>query len=234
MERLDILFRSIIAFAVLLLSTRLMGRKQLSQITFFDYIVGITIGSIAASMAVDESIPLADGVIALVVWCALPIIIGTLALNNLKFRTLIDGVPKILIQNGVILNENLKKEKYNIGDLLMQLRDKEIFDISEVEFAVLEPNGTLSVLKKSESQCPTKKDLNISSEQAELMTELIIDGEILQEHLKSIGKDKDWLLKELSKINVTDIKNIVFAGLLPDGKIYVSERNKMKGEKGLL
>ncbi len=234
MEHLDILFRSVIAFAVLLLFTRLMGRKQLSQITFFDYIVGITIGSIAASMAVDESIPVIDGVIALVVWCVLPIIIGIIALKSIKFRTFIDGAPKIVIQNGVILNRNMKKEKYNIGDLLMQLRDKDIFDIREVEFAVLEPNGTLSVLKKSENQSPTKQDLNINTEYMGLMTELIIDGDILTKHLQSIGKDKAWLVKELSKLNITETKNIIFCGLLSDGKLYVSQRNNITGKTGIL
>ena len=151
---IEVLLRSIITFIGLLCLALLMGRKQLSQITFFDYVVGITIGSIAAVIAVDKTISVIDGTIAIVIWSVMPVIAGYIAIKSIKFRILVDGEPKVIIQNGVIINKNMLREKYNMGDLLMQLRDKGIFDISEVDFAILEPNGKLSVLRKPQQTVP--------------------------------------------------------------------------------
>ncbi len=234
MEYLEILIRSAVSFGVLLLFTRLTGRKQLSQITFFDYIVGITIGSITATVSVDRTIPEIDGIIAIAVWCGLPIIIGYVALKSIVFRTFIDGKPRIIIQRGEILRENMKKEKYNMGDLFMQLRDKDIFDISQVEFAILEPNGTLSVLKKSENNCATLKDLNLPGRYTGLMAELIIDGRIITKHLVGINKDTNWLMGELKKKNIDSVYDVVFAGVMNNGQLYVSLRNNMPEENYLL
>ncbi|MEN6316560.1 MAG: DUF421 domain-containing protein [Clostridiaceae bacterium] len=226
---INIFLRSVIAFIGLLFLTHLMGRKQLSQITFFDYIVGITVGSIAASIVVDRSISVIDGIIATIVWCAMPIIIGYIAVKNLAFRRFVDGEPKVIIQNGTIINKNMLKEKYNMGDLLMQLRDKGVFDISEVEFAILEPNGELSVLKKSQYNPATPRDLNIPTNYKGLMTELIIDGRIISQHLQVIGKDTQWLFDQLKSRNISNIKDVVLAGLQTDGQLYVSIKNDTTG-----
>ncbi len=234
MEYLEILMRSVVVYAILLVLTRFMGRKQLSQITFFDYVVGITIGSIAASAVVDRTIPLIDGFIAIVVWCVLPIAIGYVALRNIRFRTLVDGKPCIVIQNGVILRENMRKAKYNIGDMLMQLRDKDIFDISEVDFAIFEPNGTLSVLRKPECDKPTRADLNITAQYSGIMAELIIDGRIMEKHLKAVKKDIGWLMGELKSRGISRPDDVVFAGLMEGGQLYVSTRTKSKGSDVML
>jgi uncharacterized membrane protein YcaP (DUF421 family) len=226
---IEILLRSVITFIGLLVLTLLMGRKQLSQITFFDYIVGITIGSIAASIVVDRSIGIIDGIIATVVWCAMPIIIGYIAVKNIAFRRLIDGEPKVVIQNGNIINKNMLKEKYNMGDLLMQLRDKGVFDITEVEFAILEPNGNLSVLKKSQYNPITPKDMNIPTNYKGIMTELIIDGRIISQHLEIVNKDEKWLLDQLKSRNIDNINNVVFAGLQTDGQLYISLKTDSTG-----
>ena len=224
-----ILLRSIITFIGLLFLTHMMGRKQLSQITFFDYIVGITIGSIAASIAVDRSIGIIDGIIATVVWCAMPIIIGYIAVKNIAFRRFVDGEPKVVIQNGTIINKNMLEEKYNMGDLLMQLRDRGIFDITEVEFAILEPNGELSVLKKSQYNPVTPKDLSIPTNYKGLMIELVIDGRIISQHLKIINKDAQWLIDQLKNRNIHNIKDVIFAGLQTDGQLYISLKNDSTG-----
>lgn len=226
---IDILLRSIITFLGLLFLTHLMGRKQLSQITFFDYIVGITIGSIAASIAVDRSIDVIDGIIATVVWGIMPVLVGYIAVKNIAFRRIVDGEPKVIIQNGKIINKNMLKEKYNMGDLLMQLRAKGVFDITEVEFAILEPNGELSVLRKSQYNPATPKDLNIPTEYKGLMTELIINGQIISYHLKAINKDTQWLLEQLNKRNIKNIKDVMLAGLQTDGQLYISLKNDLDG-----
>ena len=228
-EYIETLLRSVGTFIALLCLALLMGRKQLSQITFFDYIVGITIGSIAAVLTVDRTINVYDGVIAIVLWSVMPIIVGYIAMKSIRFRLLVDGEPKVVIQNGVIINKNMLKEKYNIGDLLMQLRDKGIFDVSEVDFAILEPNGTLSVLKKPQFSTLTPNNIGLSVSGSGVMTELIIDGRIITKHLQSIGKDESWLLSELKMRNVAKISDVVFAGILSNGSIYLSLRNDMDG-----
>ena len=229
---IEILIRAAGAFIGLLALTLFMGRKQLSQITFFDYVVGITIGSIAAVLAVDKSVGVIDGIIALLVWCAMPIIIGYVALKNIAFRRLIDGEPRIVIQNGRIINKNMGKDRYNMGDLLMQLRDKGIFDISKVEFAILEPNGKLSVLKKPQSSPGAPQ--NISQGYKGLMTELIIDGHIIKEHLNIIGKDTKWLLGQLENRNVLNVYDVMFFGYMADGQIYISIKTDTTGTHAIL
>lgn len=225
----EIFLRAILTFIGLLILTLLMGRKQLSQITFFDYTVGITIGSIAAVIAVDASVPVLNGAIALGVWAIMPVLLGFISLKSILFRRLVDGEPRIIIQNGVILNKSMHREKYNMGDLLMQLRDKGVFDISQVDFAILEPNGKLSVLKKPPFQTPTQKDMQIPSEYKGLMLELIIDSQVIPQSLNALGKDLSWLQEQLRGKNVTDIKDVVFAGWPSGGPLYISLRNRQKG-----
>lgn len=226
---IEVLLRSIITFIGLLCLALLMGRKQLSQITFFDYIVGITIGSIAAVIAVDRTVNVIDGTIAIVLWSVMPVIVGYIAMKSIKFRILVDGEPKVIIQNGAIINKNMLKEKYNMGDLLMQLRDKDIFDISEVDFAILEPNGKLSVLKKPQDCAVTLKDMNMTADYTGVMTELIIDGRIISKHLERIGKDVGWLNGQLSSRNIDSVEQVIFAGYLSNGELYISLKNDSTG-----
>ena len=228
-EFVEAVLRSVITFIGLLGLTLLIGRKQLSQITFFDYIVGITIGSIAAVIAVDRTINIVDGAIAIVVWALMPIAVGYIAMKSIRFRVLVDGEPKIIIQNGVIINRNMLKEKYNMWDLLMQLRDKGVFDISEVDYAILEPNGKLSVLKKQQYNAVTLREMNVPSESPGLMTELIIDGKIMEKHLESIGKDTLWLSHQLKSRNIANADAVVFAGYQSNSGLYISLRNDSEG-----
>ena len=228
-EYIEAVLRSVVTFIGLLGLTLLIGRKQLSQITFFDYIVGITIGSIAAVIAVDRTINIVDGAIAVVIWALMPITVGYIAMKSIRFRVLVDGEPKITIQNGVIINRNMLKEKYNMGDLLMQLRDKGVFDISEVDYAILEPNGKLSVMKKQQYNTITLKEMDIPSDSPGLMTELIIDGKIMEKHLESIGKDTLWLFHQLKSRNIANVDTVVFAGYQSNSGLYISLRNDSEG-----
>lgn len=214
---MDLLIRSVVTYFTLLLFTRIMGRKQISQLTYFDYIVGITIGSTAAVASVDKHVSMHEGIFSIVVWSILTIIISQITLKNIKLRLLIDSEPLIIIENGEVNYKNMKKARYNIGDLLMQLRDKDVFYITEVEVAILEPDGKLSVLKKSEYSPVTVEDLNINKPKTGMMVELILDGKILISHLNLINKDEKWVMKELKNRKITDIKNIVLAGLQADG-----------------
>ncbi|WP_077835148.1 DUF421 domain-containing protein [Clostridium felsineum] len=216
-----ILYRSVISYFVLLLFTRIMGKKQLSQLTYFDYIVGITVGSIAAAASVDRHIDVFESCFSIVVWSTLTLIISIVTLKSIKLRLWIDSEPLLIIDKGKVIYKNMKKAKYNMGDLLMQLRNKDVFYIKDVEVAVLEPDGKLSVLKKAEKETATCEDLGIKKPKAGMMEEIILDGNILVNHLKRVNKDKAWVFKKLKERNIKDIKNVVFLGLMPDNEIYI-------------
>lgn len=224
-EYLDLLFRSVFTYIILIAMTRIMGRKQISQLTYFDYVVGITIGSIASVACVDKDVNVYEGLFSIIIWSVLTILISKINLKSIKIRLLIDSEPLLIMEKGKVIYKNMKKARYNMGDLLMQLRDKGIFNITDVEIAILEPDGKLSVLKKSEYNPLTAKDMNIKKPKNGLMVDLILNGHILHEHLQLIGKTEDWVLNELRTRNIDNIKDVVFVGIQADEQIYIVTKN---------
>ncbi|MBZ9608307.1 DUF421 domain-containing protein [Clostridium estertheticum] len=220
-DHLIIIFRSIITYFGLLSFTRAMGRKQISQLTYFDYIVGISIGSIAGEAAVNKNIGIFDIIISIAVWSILTIFISKITFKNIKLRLLIDSEPLLIIDKGKAIYKNMKKARYNIGDLLMQLRNKDIFYITDVEIAILEPDGKLSVLKKAEQITVTVGDMNIKKSKTGMMVDIVLDGNILSSHLPLIQKDEDWVMAQLKARNIDNIKDVIFVGVQPDEQIYI-------------
>jgi len=218
---LNLAFRSFVTYLILLIFTRVMGRKQISQLTFFDYVVGITIGSIAGVAAIDKSVKITDGIISIGIWSLLNIAISELTLKNINLRLLIDSEPLLIIDKGTVIYKNMKKARYNMGDLLMQLRNKDVFNITEVEIAILEPDGKLSILKKSEFSMVTVGDIKIQNAKVGMMLDLILDGKILSSHLSQIQKDEHWLMSQLETKNINNIKDVIFAGIQADEQIYI-------------
>jgi uncharacterized membrane protein YcaP (DUF421 family) len=202
-----------------------MGRKQISQLTYFDYVLGITIGSIAAVASVDKTISVIDGCFSIIIWSLLTLLISEVTLKNIKLRLWIDSEPLLIINKGKVIYKNMKKAKYNIGDLLMQLRVKDIFYITDVEIAILEPDGKLSVLKKAEKSAVTAEDLNIKKPKAGMMVDIILDGSILYTHLPQIQKDENWVFQQLKSKNIYNIDDVIYAGLQADGKVYIVTKN---------
>jgi len=225
---LDIAIRTITSFVFLLILTRFLGKKQISHITLFNYITGITFGSIAASTAVDSQIPMKNGLIGLVVWTILTFVVGKLSLKVPKIRVLLDGEPTIVIKKGKILEKAMESMHLNMDDLSMLLREKDIFAVSEVDYAILEPHGRLSVLKKTEHEHVTKKDMKLSTEpRIYLPTEVIVDSLIVNKNLKDLNLSMKWLEKELRKAGhaLSEINQIFYAELQSDGRIHVDKRS---------
>lgn len=225
---MNIFFKSAISFFILLFFTRILGKKQMSQITYFNYITGITLGSIAASVCVDETISLYNGLISIITWSLLTFFISLLSLKSHAARNLFDGEPDIIIKHGELLQDTIKKNLLNIDDITMLLRERNIFSIQDVEYAILEPHGKLSILKKPHLNSATKKDLNIPTNPSEyLPTDIIIDGKIIEKNLVEINKDKKWLEKELKKYNlsISQINQIFYLCLEKDGSIYLCLKN---------
>lgn len=222
---LGIIIKSIVTITSLFIITKLIGKKHIAQLTFFDYIIGIAVGSIAGSLSVDRRIDYISGLTALITWGVVVLAVSYVSMKSIWMRRFFDSTPTIFIQNGKIIEENLKKEKININDFLEELRLKGAFNIADVEFAILETNGEISVQLNSQKRPVTPEDIRISTNYEGLTSNLVIDGEIMKENLRLVNLDEKWLREELSKRNIFSVKNILLASLDTNGKLYVS----MKG-----
>ncbi|EGL18149.1 DUF421 domain-containing protein [Paenibacillus sp. HGF7] len=180
----EILFRTATSFVALLVLTRLLGKKQVGHLTFFNYVTGITFGSTTAEIIVNRQITLLQGISSLVLWSLLTFIIALTGLRSVRAREILDGQPTILVKKGMIMEKALAKQHLNIDDLIMLLRNKDVFSPEEVEFAILEPDGKLSVLRKEELLPATKKDIKATVTPIQrIPTELIVDGKIVEKIL---------------------------------------------------
>nr|WP_154894295.1 DUF421 domain-containing protein [Paenibacillus xylanexedens] len=230
--------RSIIAFLTLIIYTRVLGKQQMGNLTYFDYINGITIGSIAGTFATDLSSKAWIHFVALTIFTIITIIFQYITLKNRTISKLMDSDPTVVIQNGKILEQNLHKMRVKFDELTMMLRQKDVFDITTLDYAILEPDGSLSVVLKPENQPVTAKDMHMHPPKSKLMTELIIDGVLIRQNLEERNKDLNWLTEQLKKKNIT-IQDIAFAAILPNDKLYVdlfedhfSEKTDMGDYKG--
>ncbi|MFJ7698481.1 DUF421 domain-containing protein [Lysinibacillus fusiformis] len=215
---------TVITFFVLLALTRLLGKKQLSHLTFFNYVTGITIGSMAANMVVLSTKDYTKDLLSLVIWCLLTIIVSYISLKSGKIRVILDGQPTIIIKHGEIDRKALKRTGVNIDDLTMLIRQYQIFSITEIDFAILEPDGRLSILKKPEYQGTQKSDLKIyPSPPTYLPTEIITDGKLLPKNLLEVGKSRDWLKNELSRANIKEIEEVFYAEIQSDGSLFIQK-----------
>ena len=198
-----ILFRSILFILLLFFTTKILGKKQISELSFFEYIAGITIGSIAGEVVTGLESNIYHGALAMIIFGAVTLGVDFLSLHSKKFRDFVEGKGTVIIKDGKILEENLKKEKYTIDEISALLRQKDIFRVADVEFAVLEPRGNLSALLKRENRPLTPKDLQMKMPSEKEPQTVIMDGSILDEALRSAGKSRRWLQMELEKLGVT-------------------------------
>lgn len=227
MEEIGItLARTLAGFSVLLLMTRLLGKKQLGQLTYFTYITGIALGNIAGDMVVHRDITMTSGITGLVAWALLSIAMELIALKSSRARVLLDGEPSIVVKKGVIQDRVLARLRLNMDDLSMLLRNNQVFSVKEVEYAILEPNGQLSVLKKPEQETVTKSDLSLQpSKRKYVPTEMIVDGKIVRKNLQELQLSREWLEGELREAGIESVEDVFFAELQSDGSLYVTKRS---------
>jgi len=211
---LQTILRSAAAVLTLQLLTRINGAKQISQLSFYDYITGITIGSMAAYMAVDEQIPVWVPIIAIAVFVTASYIENRWALYSLKARKVIDGMPTLLMANGKLIQDHMKKAHLTVNDLLSEARVAGYFDLSQIAFALMEKNGKISFL-------PYPHDMEHKKEQtAMLLINVIIDGEILESELHKIHKDVAWLMQKLYDEQLT-LADVLLATADHKGNIHI-------------
>ncbi|HCG4536086.1 DUF421 domain-containing protein (plasmid) [Ureibacillus chungkukjangi] len=219
-EWLDIAVRSVLFVVVLFFMTKLVGKKQIAQLSFFEYVTGITIGSIAAESIMGLDGKIINGLIAIIIVAAIPLIVGLISLKSKKFRDFTEGKGTIFIKDGKVMEDNLKKERITADELLQLLRRKDVFQVSDVEFAVLEPTGDLSVMLKKENQPLTPKDLDMKVASIKEPQTVIMDGKILDEPLATIGYSRGWLKTELEKLGVT-VENVYLGQVNSYGELTV-------------
>lgn len=223
----EMILRTSIAFIVLLILARLMGKKQISQLTFFHYVTGITIGSIAADIAGESETPFVNGVIAMVWWALLTILMNFLSFKSKKARIALDDQPTIVMYEGKIIEQSLKKLRLHLNDLNMMLREQGIFSVKEVEYAILETNGKLSVLKKSQHEPATKQDVKAATPKPKYIpTEIIADGILLIENLAELNLNEEWVLTQLKKQGVGRVEQVFYAEIQTDGSLYIDLKDE--------
>ena len=221
---LNISMRSTLIVVVLLILTRLLGKKQMSQLTYFNYITGVTMGSVAGDFISEVNMPVVDALASLIAICILTELNSFIALKSTSYRKVMDGDDIILIKKGKIIKPALKSCRMSVNILLMLLRQSNTFSVEEVEYAILETNGSLSVMKRQQAQPIIKSDLDIKAEKIKnLPREVISDGKIMKVNLKELNKDEEWLKNELRKDNIESVKDVFYAEVRSDGTLYISE-----------
>ncbi|CAM3922248.1 DUF421 domain-containing protein [Cohnella lubricantis] len=224
MSAFELASRSVIAFMILFVWCRILGKKLMSQMTFFDFAAGVTIGTITGSIIFTNSLSMWKGFAALSVFSALALLSGLLAMRSLRLRKLLNGEPTLLIKKGQILEQGMKKARITMDDLLMMLRKKSAFYPDEVELAYFESDGTLSVLKKSDLLPVTPKDLNLTVPTRGQSQTLIIDGRILPNSVNASGKDIQWINQQLKNLGVERMSDVALAQIDQLDKLYVDLR----------
>ncbi|SKC81662.1 DUF421 domain-containing protein [Maledivibacter halophilus] len=211
----------ILGFFSLLIITKILGKTQISQVTPFDFISSLVLGELLGNVVYDKEIHIFVFLYAIFMWTFLIYIIEVITQKFRRTRSFFEGNPSILIRNGQIDFHQLKKEMLDINELMSLLRGRDIFSIREVQYAILEPNGSLSILKKSKYDTPTKEELNIVNKEVYLPVAFILDKEIIWENLNACGFDESWLRKELEASGIKDINEIFFAEWKYDEGLHI-------------
>lgn len=227
---LKVVLTTVLSVVLLFIITRLIGYRQLSELSLFDYINGITIGSIAAELATcenDEVLPIA---VAMVIYGVFSILVALLTDKSIAMRKLFIGNPTLLMKNGRLYYEGFRKSRLDVNEFLMKCRNNGYFDITQIDTAILEPNGRVSFLPVSQNRPATPKDMKLSVTQDTLVANVIIDGKIIDRSLEAIGKDRKWLADKLKSQNYSDYNNILLASCDGKGTVTFFEKTDKKGK----
>ncbi|OLS38508.1 DUF421 domain-containing protein [Bacillus sp. MRMR6] len=227
MGLIEQILRIALSFLVLFLLARLLGRKEISQMTFPNFVSGIAIGSIAANLALSPNVRIGYGILALIGWSAFTVFFDYIEIHSKKGRKVIEGDPMIVVKNGQVMEDVLRKTRLNINTLNSMLRQKNVFSMTDVEYAIFEVDGKLSVMKKEEKKPVTKSDMNIPKKQIiyPTATAVVTDGTIVHENLSKLNINTDWLQQQLQQAGVQDVSDVFYAEIQQDGSLYIDKRN---------
>ena len=222
---LIILVRTIILYILVLIVMRFMGKREIGQLQPFELAISIMIADLASIPMSELGIPITNGIIPILGLLLMHLLISVLNMKSIKFRQIICGKPNILIYRGKIDEKALKKERFTINELEERLRGANIMNLGDVEYAILETSGQITVIPKPNKRTTTPEDFNIEAEYEGIPYDLVIDGEIMRKNLLKIGKDENWLKKQLEKFNIKSEEALIvtFDG---KGNIFCQKKEK--------
>lgn len=233
-EILYIIALSLGSILAIFILTKLMGYRQMSQMSMFDYIIGITIGSIAAEMSTSLEESFTQPLTAMIVYAIAAVILAWLTSKSIKARRLIEGAPLVLLNHGELYRNNLTKAKMDVTEFLVQCRVNGYFDVSKLECAILEGNGKISFLPKVEDRPLTPSDMQIKPEQDYLVANVILDGNVMKENLKHIGKDEKWLHGQITAQGAKQVEDVLLATCDMSNKVTIYLKKNKKEIKDVL
>ncbi|NLK75573.1 MAG: DUF421 domain-containing protein [Clostridiales bacterium] len=223
-----VLIRAIILYFIVVFIMRIMGKRQIGQLQPFELVIALMISELASMPMQNTSIPLLHGIIPIITLLVLQVLLSTLQLKSEASRTIFCGKPSILIEKGKINIKELKNNRLNLNDLLEELRLKDYYNLEDIEYAILETGGQISIIPKSEVEPVTREDLNIQTSQHILPVTLILDGKINNNNLKLINKDMSWLNNQLKKKNIKSADQVFLALLDSKGKLVYQLKKEGK------
>ena len=223
-----VLIRSMILYFVVVFIMRIMGKRQIGQLQPFELVIALMVSELAAMPMQNTSIPLFHGIIPIITLLVLQVLISSLQLKSEAARIIFCGKPSILIEKGKINFKELKNNRLNLNDLLEELRLKEYYNLEDIEYAILETGGQISIIPKSELEPATRKDLSVKTNQNMLPVTLILDGKTNNKNLKLIDKDKSWLESQLRKKNILSADQVLLALLDSKGKFVYQLKKEGK------
>lgn len=215
-----VMFRTIILYFIVVITMRIMGKRQIGEMQPFELVIAIMVSELASMPMQDPRIPLIHGVIPIITLLVLQILISYAELKSERARSMFSGKPSIVIENGKLDINQLKQDRFNLNDLLEELRLQGYYDIEDIEYAILETSGQVSIIPKTNLETVTRKDLNIKCTQAKLPISLILDGNVNVSNLKIINRDMDWLNKELKKNKINSYKEVFIALIDSKGDFF--------------
>ena len=226
--------RAIMVYILVLIVMRLMGKREIGQLQPFELVISIMIADLASIPMTDPGVPIFNGLVPILGLLAMHLLITVLNIKSVNLRKITCGKPTILVYRGKIDEEALKKERFTVSELQERLRGKDVFNLGDVEFAILETNGEVSVITKPNKRNLTPEDMNIEADYEGLPYDLIVDGKIMYENLNKIGKDKRWLLKQIEKFKCMP-DDVLIATMDGKGNFFCQQKErKKKWKKKLL
>ena len=215
--------RAIILYIVVLIVMRLMGKREIGQLQPFELAISIMIADLASVPMSELGIPITNGIIPILALLVIYMIISVLNMKSVNVRKIMSGKPSLLVYRGKIDEKILKKERITINELQERLRGQNVFNLSDVEYAILVTNGQVTVIQKPEKRNLIPEDLNINPEYEGIAYNLVLDGKIMDENLKTIGKDRKWLEKKLKECDLTPT-NTLIATIDGKGKVFFQKK----------
>ncbi len=223
---LVVFFRAFILYFLVVVVMRMMGKRQIAQMQPFELVITILIAELAATPMENSSIPLISGVIPILTLLSIQVIVSFLSIKSETFREVVCGKPSILINKGNIVQSEVRRLRINMNDLLEQLRSKDYPNVSDVEYAILETNGQLSIIPKADKRQVNISDLEIRPEKEELPITLIVDGKLIEKNLMKTGHRVEWVQQQLKKANIKKIEDAFFAFLSTEGDFHAQQKER--------